>query len=166
MSREAHEYVGKGLELMKEGLTPFVETRLESKLTSHWKIRVLDRIPSIENLVEDEEIFWDAYFLLKTMMIFWREVFSDLKHPARSYVGEAFAVRNNWAHQQNFTHEDADRAIDTMRRLLEIVGKKEIVMKEVIEELNRLREKIKPVVPEEDDSASPFHWKSYDLQVR
>ena len=166
MSQEAREHVGKGLDLLKEGLTPFVEARLESKLTSHWKFKVSDRIPSIENLAEDGEIFWDAYFLLKTMMIFWKEAFNDLKNPARSYVGEVFAVRNNWAHQQNFTHDDADRAIDTMRRLLEIVGKKETVMKEVIEELNRLQEKMKPAVPGEDDSASPVHWKSYDLQVR
>ena len=165
MSQKTNEYVGEGLDLLKKGLASFVEARLESKLTGHWKIKILNRIPSIRNLVENEEIFWDTYFLLKTMMIFWKEAFNDLKHPARSYVGELYATRNDWAHQRNFTHEDAVRAIDTMQRLLEIVGKKETVVKEVIEELDRLREEMKPVVPEDDDSASPLHWKSYDLKV-
>ena len=166
MSQEAYECVGKGLDLLKTGLISFMETRLESRLTGHWKIRVLNRVPSVRNLVENGEIFWDAYFLLKTMMIFWKDAFKDLKHPAYSYVGELYATRNDWAHQRNFTHEDANRAIDTMRRLLEIVGKKETVVKEVIEELDKLREEMKPVVLEEDNSASPLHWKSYDLKVR
>ena len=166
MSQEAHECVGKGLDLLKRGLSSFVEAQLESKLTGHWKIRVFKRIPPVKNLVENGEIVWDVYFLLKTMMVFWGEAFNDLKHPARSYVGELYAIRNGWAHQRNFTHEDADRAIDTMRRLLEIVGKKETVVKEILEELDRLREEMKPVIPEEDNSASPLQWKSYDLKTR
>ena len=165
MSQEAHGYVGNALEMLKKGLTSFVEARLESKLTGHWKIRVLKRIPPVKNLVENGEIAWDVYFLLKTMMVFWSDAFSDLKHPARSYVGELYATRNDWAHQRNFTHEDANRAIDTIRRLLQIIGKNEIVVEEVLEELDRLREKIKPVMPEEDNSASPLQWKSYDLKV-
>lgn len=166
MSQEAHECVGKGLSLLKKGLTPFVEARLESKLKGHWKIIILKRIPQIRNLVENGEIFWDTYLLLRTMMTFWSDGFNDLKHPARSYVGELYATRNDWAHQQNFTHEDADRAIDTIRRLLEIVGKKEAVVKEVIGELDRLQEEMKPVISEKDNSASPLQWKSYDLKVR
>ena len=165
MSQEAYECVGKGLNLLKKGLSSFVETRLESKLKGHWKIGLLNRVPSVRNLVENGEILWDVYFLLKTMMIFWGEAFNDLKHPARSYVGELYATRNDWAHQRNFTLEDADRAIDTMRRLLEIVGKKETVVKEIVEELNKLREEMKPAVTEDNDSTSPLHWKSYDLKV-
>ena len=166
MSQEAHECVGNALDLLKKGLTSFVEARLESKLTGHWKIRVLKRIPSVRNLVEDGEIFWDVYLLLRTMMVFWNDAFNDLKHPARSYVGELYATRNDWAHQRNFTHEDAERAIDTIRRLLEIVEKKETVVKEVLEELGRLQEELKPVIPEEDNSAPSLQWKSYGLMVR
>ena len=165
MSQEAHECVGKSLDLLKKGLASFVEARLESKLTGHWKIRVLRRIPSVRNLVENGEIFWDVYLLLRTMMVFWNDAFNDLKHPARSYIGELYATRNDWAHQRNFTHEDADRAIDTIRRLLQIVGKKETVVEEVLEELDRLREEMKPVIPEEDNSTSLLQWKSYDLKV-
>lgn len=166
MSQEAHECVGRGLNLLKKGLTSFVEARLESKLTGHWKIKVLKRIPSVRNLVENGEIFWDTYLLLKTIMVFWKEAFSDLNHPARDYIGELYSTRNDWAHQQNFTYEDAYRAIDTMQRLLEIVDKKDTVLKEILEELDGLREEMKPAVTKDDDSASPLQWKSYALKVR
>lgn len=166
MSQEAYEYVGKGLGLLKEGLTSFVEMRLESNLSGHWRIEVSDRISSIKNFVEDGKILWDVQSLLMAMSFFWKDAFSDLKHPVRSYMGEIRVARNNHAHQQNFTHEDADRALDTMCRLLKEIDKKEANVKEIIYQFDTLREEIKPITTEDDDSASPSHWKSYDLKVR
>lgn len=166
MSQETYEYVGKGLRLLKEGLAPFVEMRLKSMPTGRWKVKVSKRYPAVRNRVEDGKIFWDTSALLKIMEIFWKEAFSDLKNPANSYVGEAIVARNRWAHQHDFTHEDADRAIDTMRRLLEIVGKKGVDVKEIIKEFDKLREEMKPAVTEDVDSTSPPYWKSYAPKMR
>ena len=165
MSQEAYEYVGRGLGLLKEGLTPFVETRLESNLAGHWKVEVLKRYPAINNFVKGEEIFWDVYALLRTMMIFWKDAFGDLKQPARSYVGEIYAVRNDWAHQYDFTREDADRALDTVRRLLDTIDKKGAGVKGIIDKLDELREAVKPATVEDIESTAPRYWKDYSPKI-
>lgn len=166
MSQEAYECAGKGLGLLKKGLAPFVEMRLKSMQADRWKIKVSKRYPAVEKLVEDGKTFWDISALLKIMTIFWKQAFNDLKNPADSYIGEAIVARNRWAHQQDFTYEDACHALDTMYRLLEVVDKKGADVKEIIGKLDDPREEMKPVATKEDDSASPLHWKSYAPKMR
>ena len=63
-------------------------------------------------------------------MAFWKEAFAMvLGHPERSYVSELLDVRNKLAHNETFTYDDAERALDTMRRLLESVSAKEVAEK-------------------------------------
>ena len=114
MSQSANEYIDTGLNLLQEGLLSFVERLLKSRFGSVWKDKVTERLK--------DEKSWDSYGLLRIMNIFWKEVFSHLKPPARSYVNETIATRGRWARRDNFSIEDIDRALDTMRRLLEIVG--------------------------------------------
>ena len=40
----------------------------------------------------------------------------------RSIVNELVAVRNKLAHNETFTYDDAERALDSMRRLMEAIG--------------------------------------------
>jgi hypothetical protein len=38
MAKSTRAHVFEGMELLPEGLTPFVEKRLESQLTGHWQV--------------------------------------------------------------------------------------------------------------------------------
>jgi predicted AAA+ superfamily ATPase len=118
-----YERVGKALELLKAGLAPFVEREMKSCLKD-------GVTPSaLRNFVDDPMIAnkpiseWDAAALLKLMWDSWNDVFRNtLGFAERSLVSEIREVRNNWAHQQPFSSDDADRALDSMARLLTAVS--------------------------------------------
>ncbi|MBC7077776.1 MAG: ATP-binding protein, partial [Synergistales bacterium] len=62
---------------------------------------------------------WDSAALLKVMWDSWNEVFKrTLGFAERSLVSELREWRNKWAHQQPFSSDDADRALDSAERLL------------------------------------------------
>ncbi len=66
---------------------------------------------------------WDSSALLVLMWKAWNAVFRNTLGPAeRSLVSELRDHRNNWAHQQVFSSDDADRALDSMSRLLSAVS--------------------------------------------
>lgn len=116
--------VGKALELLKNGLAPFVEREIQSAV----KAGTL-RMESIQRFVDDPMLSkksiseWDAQGLLKVMWETWNEVFRRiLGHAERSLVSELREVRNKWAHQDPFSSRDAERALDSMSRLLSAVS--------------------------------------------
>ena len=47
---------------------------------------------------------------------------ATLGHAERSLVSELREVRNKWAHQQAFSSDDADRALDSTERILTAVS--------------------------------------------
>ena len=115
-----HERVGKGLDLLKWGLGPFVgreiKAAIESKSVSLDKVRGFAEDPILSKKAIEE---WDASGLLKLMWDTWNDVFRKvLGHPERSLVSEIRDWRNKWAHQQTISGDDADRALDSMERLL------------------------------------------------
>ncbi|MBM2811008.1 MAG: ATPase of the superfamily [Chloroflexi bacterium] len=66
---------------------------------------------------------WDVAPLLRLMWEQWNEVFrKSLGQAERSLVSELRDHRNNWAHQQAFSSDDADRALDSAQRLLTAVS--------------------------------------------
>ncbi|MCF3932501.1 DUF499 domain-containing protein [Acuticoccus sp. M5D2P5] len=125
MAKSTRQHVFEGMELLPEALIPFVEKRLETSLTGHWQVQVVERVSGLRPN-SSGAVGWDQQALLKAMMAFWKEAFSTvLGHPERSYVSELLEVRNRLAHNETFTYDDAERALDTMRRLLESVSAKE-----------------------------------------
>ena len=118
-----HERVGKALELLKAGLGPFVERELKSvyqeRVQAHAALNVGD-----DRLQANRPITaWDAAALLKLMWDAWDDVFRrTLGHAERSLVSELREHRNKWAHQQTFSSDDADRALDSIQRLLTAVS--------------------------------------------
>jgi predicted AAA+ superfamily ATPase len=53
----------------------------------------------------------------------WNTVFRQtLGHAERNLVSELRTTRNNWAHQQQFSGDDADRALDSAERLLTAIS--------------------------------------------
>jgi len=126
MATTNHERVGKALELLKVGLAPFVERELRSAYsdrTAAEAARFLaeDRLNAKKPIAE-----WDVAALLKVMWEAWHEVFRKTLGPAeRSLLAELRDWRNEWAHQQPFSTDDAYRALDSAARLLTAVSARE-----------------------------------------
>lgn len=137
MAKSTRQYVFEGMELLPSALIPFVEKRLETSLKGHWQLDVVERVQGLRPNSAGE-VGWDQQGLLKTMMAFWKDAFANvLGHPERSYVSELLDVRNKLSHNENFTYDDAERALDSMRRLMEAIS-----AGEVAEQLGKMRDTI------------------------
>jgi predicted AAA+ superfamily ATPase len=122
VAKSTRQNVFEGMELLPSALIPFVEKRLESSLKGHWQLEVVQRVQGLKPNSAGE-VGWDQQGLLKTMMAFWKDAFATvLGHPERSYVSELLDVRNKLSHNENFTYDDAERALDSMRRLMEAIS--------------------------------------------
>lgn len=137
MAKSTRQYVFEGMELLPSALTPFVEKRLESSIKGHWQLEVVQRVQGLRPNAAGE-VGWDQQGLLKTMMAFWKDAFATvLGHPERSYVSELLDVRNKLSHNETFTYDDAERALDSMRRLMEAIS-----AGEVADQLGKMRDTI------------------------
>ena len=116
------ERIGKGLELLKQGLTPYIERELRATYGEGWANEALRTLRQTHEYVDGKSEM-DVHTLLVLMWGQWNDVFrSQLGHTARTYVSELREVRNAWAHQKTFSSDDTDRALDTMTRLLSAVS--------------------------------------------
>ena len=137
MAKSTRQYVFEGMELLPSALIPFVEKRLETSLKGHWQLEVVERVQGLRPNSAGE-VGWDQQGLLKTMMAFWKDAFANvLGHPERSYVSELLDVRNKLSHNENFSYDDAERALDSMRRLMEAIS-----AGDVAEQLGKMRDTI------------------------
>src|SRR6202162_5085618 len=118
-----HERVGKAMDLLKQGLGPFVDrefTNAYKERAGAEAIRYLgeDRLLAKKAIPE-----WDAAGLLKLMWEAWNDVFRRTLGPAgRSVVSDLRALRNKWGHKHTFSGDDASRAFDSAGRLLAAVS--------------------------------------------
>src|SRR5579863_3826028 len=118
-----HERVGKAMDLLKQGLGPFVEREFKGYYKDRAPAEATrylgeDRILAKKTIAE-----WDAAALLKLMWEAWNDVFRRILGPAeRSLVNELRDLRNKWAHQQTFSGDDAYRALDSAGRLLTAIS--------------------------------------------
>lgn len=120
-----YERVGKGLEVLKAGLQPFVERELKSVFGAKWQDTVQTVLAGYSGPAARREAFpdLDSAALLKVMWECWNEVFAKtLGHTERTLVSELREVRNRWAHQKPFSTDDAYRALDSLHRLLSAVS--------------------------------------------
>ena len=113
------ERIGKGLDLLAAGLKPFVERELKEVHGDRWKEMAQSNIRPTTTRKKTEALHWDAQAVLSIMWDQWNNVFSrTLGQGERSLVSELREVRNKWAHQHNFSGNDAHRALDSIGRLL------------------------------------------------
>ncbi len=111
------------MDLLKEGLAPFIER----EFVSVYKQKALDEAKSF---VADDRLNtnrplkeWDAAPMLRVMWEAWNAVFKKtLGQGERSLVSELREVRKKWAHQEPFSGDDADRALDSTERLLTAIS--------------------------------------------
>lgn len=127
------ERISRGIDALKRGLAPYVLRQLTARHKDRWWAVGVE--PSLRGSVgldakrskatsdADRYATLDIHALLSIMWDNWNDCFqAELGHTGRSHVSELREVRNRWAHQQPFTVEDAHRALDTMTRLLEMIG--------------------------------------------
>ena len=108
------ERVGKAMDLLKAGLGPFVEREIKtagSGKTGAWNLNQYANDPMLADKPVSE---WDAAALLKLMRNAWNDVFGKtLGRAKRDLVFEMRDHRNDWAHQRNYSSDDAYRALDS-----------------------------------------------------
>ncbi len=137
MAKSTRQYVFEGMELLPAALIPFVEKRLESSLKGHWQVQVLEKLPNLRPN-SDGAVGWDQAALLNAMDRFWNDAFRTvLGRAERSLVNELGDVRNKLSHNETFTYDDAERALDSMRRLMEAIS-----AGETAEQLSKMRDTI------------------------
>jgi predicted AAA+ superfamily ATPase len=135
-----YDRVGKALELLRQGLKPFVEREMEAALGQDWNAQAAQSLRRDAEW-EDGQPHLDAYALVVIMWDNWNTVFRNtLGHAERSLVSELREVRNRWAHQQTFSTDDAYRALDSGARLLSAISAPEAQeMEQQKQELLRVR---------------------------
>ena len=137
VAKSTRQYVFEGMELLPTALIPFVEKRLETSLKGHWQVQVLEKLPSLRPN-SSGEVGWDQAALFNAMDRFWSEAFKAvLGRAERSLVNELGDVRNKLSHNETFTYDDAERALDTMRRLMEAIS-----AGETADQLGKMRDTI------------------------
>jgi predicted AAA+ superfamily ATPase len=114
------ERVRKALDLLKQGLAPYIEREFRSTFGEAASNAEVSRILGDDRLSAGKTIpELDTSPLLKLMFDAWSSVFRKTLGPAdRALVSELRDVRNKWAHEQNFSSDDAYRALDSASRLL------------------------------------------------
>jgi hypothetical protein len=83
MAKSTRQYVFEGMELLPEALVPFVEKRLESSLTGHWRVQVVEKLPGLRPNSKGE-IAWDQSALFNAMDRFWMDAFKAVLGRATS----------------------------------------------------------------------------------
>jgi predicted AAA+ superfamily ATPase len=118
------ERVGKALDLLRSGLAPFVEREVHAAVKAgSVRMDAVRRFAEDPQLGKRSVLQWDVAGLLRLMWETWNEVFGrTLGRAERSLVQELREWRNMWAHQEPFSSDDADRALDSMTRLLAAVS--------------------------------------------
>ena len=119
------ERVGRGLDLLREGLYPFVEREMRDRYRDKWLVNASSSVPPDRTLRRDaaQILKEDVSALLVLMCDKWHSVFKkNLGHAERSLVSELRDTRNRWAHSGRFSTDDTYRALDSVDRLLSAIS--------------------------------------------
>ena len=126
MSISNHERVGRALNLLKEGLYPFIEREMKAVYKDKWLLASVPYIDPDNTLRRKPEdiLKEDVIAQLKLMWGKWDDVFKQtLGQAERTIISELRNTRNAWAHgSTSVSTDDAYRALDSIVRLLNAVG--------------------------------------------
>ncbi|MGC9293542.1 MAG: Swt1 family HEPN domain-containing protein [Acidobacteriaceae bacterium] len=158
------ERVGRGLDLLKTGLFPFVERELKNVYKQRWQESVLPSFPDWQTRAYElkrGEINWDVQALLSVMLGQWNEVFKKTIGPSeRTLVNELVQVRNKHAHQKAFSTDEAYRALDSVSLLLKSVSALEAGEAEAMKaELLRLKYEEQVRTERRKEAAAPVEGR-------
>lgn len=120
-----HERVGKAMDLLKDGLRPFIEREMKAQYQQAWfeEFRQTLSPQQVSFFTDEADAHWDAAAVLGVIWTRWNEVFrKTLGQAERTLVSELREARNKWAHQAAFSTDDAYRILDSAGRLLAAVS--------------------------------------------
>jgi predicted AAA+ superfamily ATPase len=123
MATSNRDRVGRGFELLADGLRPFVEDQMSASMPkgADWaaviQARDAKNYKAIKTLNKS-----DPQVLLKVLTEEKQVFGSRLSRAEQSFASELIDTRNAWAHNAAFSPDDTYRALDTMERLLTAVG--------------------------------------------
>lgn len=113
--------VSKAMDLLAEGLQPYIEREFLAKYGNYWVAEVAKNWPYEFNWNNSQN--FDVNVLLRMMWDQWNEVFRNtLGYAERSLISELRETRNRWAHQKPFTSDDTYRVLDSVERLLNSIS--------------------------------------------
>jgi predicted AAA+ superfamily ATPase len=138
------ERVRKALDLLKDGLAPYVERELRAAYRDQWEnvVTSYQGRPMSSAAVQASVASLDTTALVGLMLDHWDAVFKQKLGPfERSLLHELRQARNRWAHEEAFTTDDTYRALDNAARLLGAisVGDQVTEVEREKQELMRLR---------------------------
>lgn len=126
MAVSNRDRVSKALEVLREPLLNYVETQLQSHLGKNWADEVSSRLKTRLDSDRNGGYKWDNYALLRTIDVFWNDVFThSLDRTHRSWVFEIIDVRNKYAHDHPFSSDETRRGLDTIGLFLEAISASE-----------------------------------------
>tara|TARA_B100000212_G_scaffold336040_1_gene308817 strand:+ start:6399 stop:9659 length:3261 start_codon:yes stop_codon:yes gene_type:complete len=107
MAISNRDRIGKTLDILRDGLLPFLSSQFDEKLGSNWKSELPYNFKNLN----------DINVLLKLFMEHWRNIFKKiLSDSDRAYVSEILESRHKWAHSEAMSSDDVDRYLDTAIR--------------------------------------------------
>ena len=145
MAMTNRERVGKTMDLLKEGLSPFVDREFKDINGPRALERARSYFREGSRLSTDKVLNeWDSAALLSLMSFSWQDVFRQTLGPTdRSIVNELRDWRNQWAHQVPFSSEDTERALDSASRLLTAISAPQA------DEVTKMRQELRRLVIDE-----------------
>jgi hypothetical protein len=143
MAISNHERVGRALNLLRDGLYPYIEREMKAIHGDRWLIPASASLPDhyVARREVQDVLKEDVSALLMVMWEQWNNIFRNtLGRTERSIVSELRDARNDWAHTPTFSTDDAYRALDSMARLLTAISAPEAdQVEKQKQELLRLR---------------------------
>lgn len=123
MALSNKEKVGRGLELLAQGLKPFVDRHMRVAVPEgkDW-VQVLEARDAAKQGAAKTHSADDPRFLLRVLTEEWRAFGGALSRVDQAHASELRDVGNTWAHEPSMSTDDTSRALDTMERLLTAVG--------------------------------------------
>ncbi|PPQ32057.1 Swt1 family HEPN domain-containing protein [Rhodopila globiformis] len=118
------ERVNQAMEVLRAGLAPFIERKVQAAMKAGSVSMDAVRRSADDPMLGNKPLSqWNVAGLLKLTWDTWNAVFAPtLGRVERFLVQEVRDWRNKWAHQVPFSGDDTDRALDSITRLLTAVS--------------------------------------------
>jgi ribonuclease-3 len=127
MTISHHERVSRALNLLGQGLYPYVEQEMQAVHGDRWLTVATSHLPDHQTSKRQvaDLLREDVSAQLIVMSKQWDKVFKrnkNLGQGERTLVSELINVRNQWAHQSSISIDDTYRALDRIAILLKAVS--------------------------------------------
>ncbi|MGW4101966.1 DUF499 domain-containing protein [Streptomyces sp. NPDC004976] len=139
MAASNRDRVNRMIEILAEGLLPFLEREMVKRQGESWFDDAESEAKSQGRSISRT----DAQFLLNLLQRYWSTYFRHLlPGNARGFASELNDVRNRWAHGASFAADDTLRALDTGERLLRAVHADTALLDQVRESRQTLQRQV------------------------